>query len=110
LSEHVAGRQPGLFLLAVLLGLSSIVRYIPHAVLSGILVSAGLSIIDYRSLTHLFRAPRGDAWVMMIVVVLTIFTDLITAVGTGAVLASLIFTNVEEKISTLVRRLRLSDD
>jgi SulP family sulfate permease len=81
----------GLFLLAVLLGLSSVVRYIPHAVLSGILVSAGLSIIDYRSLAHLFRAPRGDTWVMVIVVVLTIFTDLITAVGTGAVLASLIF-------------------
>jgi SulP family sulfate permease len=81
----------GLFLLAVLLGLSSVVRYIPHAVLSGILISAGLSIIDYRSLTHLFRAPRGDTWVMLIVVVLTIFTDLITAVGAGAVLASLIF-------------------
>jgi sulfate permease, SulP family len=81
----------GLFLLAVLLGLSGIVRYIPHAVLSGILVSAGLSIIDYRSFAHLFRAPRGDAWVLLIVVVLTIFTDLITAVGTGAVLSSLIF-------------------
>jgi sulfate permease, SulP family len=81
----------GLFLLAILLGLSSVVRYIPHAVLSGILVSAGLSIIDYRSLGHLFRAPRGDTWVMGIVVVLTIFTDLITAVGTGAVLGSLIF-------------------
>jgi SulP family sulfate permease len=81
----------GLFLLAVLLGLSSVVRYIPHAVLSGILVSAGLSIIDYRSFAHLFRAPRGDTWVMVIVVVLTIFTDLITAVGTGAILASLIF-------------------
>ena len=81
----------GLFLLAVLLGLSSVVRYIPHAVLSGILVSAGLGIIDYRSLGHLFRAPRGDTWIMLIVVVLTVFTDLITAIGTGAVLASLIF-------------------
>jgi SulP family sulfate permease len=81
----------GLFLLAVLLGLSSVVRYIPHAVLSGILISAGLSIVDYRSLAHLFRAPRGDTWVMLIVVALTIFTDLITAVGTGAVLASFIF-------------------
>ena len=81
----------GLLLLAVLLGLSGVVRYIPHAVLSGILISAGLGIIDYRSFGHLFRAPRGDTWVMLIVVVLTIFTDLITAVGTGAVLASLIF-------------------
>ena len=81
----------GLFLLAVLLGLSSVVRYIPHAVLAGILISAGLSIIDYRSLAHLSSAPRADIALMLLVVVLTIFTDLITAVGIGMVAASLIF-------------------
>jgi SulP family sulfate permease len=81
----------GLFLLAVLLGLSSVVRYIPHAVLAGILISAGLSIIDYRSLSHLLSAPRADIGLMLLVVVLTILTDLITAVGIGMVVASLIF-------------------
>ena len=73
----------GLFLLAVLLGLSGVVRYIPHAVLAGILISAGLSIIDYRSLSQLSNAPRADVILMLLVVVLTIFTDLITAVGIG---------------------------
>jgi SulP family sulfate permease len=81
----------GVFLLAVLLGLSGVVRYIPHAVLAGILISAGLSIIDYRSLAHFSSAPRADIIVMLLVVVLTIFTDLITAVGIGSVVASLIF-------------------
>jgi SulP family sulfate permease len=81
----------GLFLLAVLLGLSSVVRYIPHAVLSGILISAGLSIIDYRSFAHFSSAPRADVALMLLVVVLTIVTDLITAVGIGMVAASLIF-------------------
>jgi sulfate permease, SulP family len=86
-----AGVIHGFFLLAVLLGLSSVVRYIPHAVLAGILISAGLSIIDYRSLAHLSSAPRADIGLMLLVVVLTIFTDLITAVGIGMVAASLIF-------------------
>ena len=81
----------GLFLLAVLLGLSGVVRYVPHAVLSRILISAGLSIIDYRSLAHLSSAPRADTALMLLVVVLTIVTDLITAVGIGMVAASLIF-------------------
>jgi SulP family sulfate permease len=81
----------GLFLLAVLLGLSGVVRYIPHAVLSGILISAGLSIIDYRSFAHLSSAPRGDILLMLLVVVLTIFTDLITAVAIGMLAACLIF-------------------
>ena len=80
-----------LFLLAVLLGLSSVVRYIPHAVLAGILISAGLSIIDYRSFSHLSSAPRADIGLMLLVVALTIFTDLITAVAVGMVAASLIF-------------------
>ena len=80
-----------LFLLAVLLGLSSVVRYIPHAVLAGILISAGLSIIDYRSLAHVSTAPRADIALMLLVVVLTILTDLITAVAVGMVLASLLF-------------------
>ena len=81
----------GLFLLAVMLGLSGVVQYIPHAVLAGILISAGLSIIDYRSLGHVLRAPRADSLLMLIVLVLTIFTDLITAVGIGMVVASFIF-------------------
>ena len=80
-----------LFLLAVLLGLSSVVRYIPHAVLAGILISAGLSIIDYRSLAHVATAPRADIALMLLVVVLTILTDLITAVAVGMVVASLLF-------------------
>jgi sulfate permease, SulP family len=80
-----------LFLLAVLLGLSSVVRYIPHAVLAGILISAGLSIIDYRSLAHVSTAPRADIALMLLVVVLTILTDLITAVAVGMVVACLIF-------------------
>ncbi len=74
-----------------MLGLSGVVRYIPHAVLAGILISAGLSIIDYRSFAHLSSAPRSDIVIMLLVVLLTIFTDLITAVGIGMVAASLIF-------------------
>ncbi len=81
----------GLLLLAILLGLSGVVRYIPHAVLAGILISAGLSIIDYRSFAHFSTAPRADIALMVLVVLLTIFTDLITAVGIGMIAASLMF-------------------
>ena len=81
----------GLLLLAILLGLSGVVRYIPHAVLAGILISAGLSIIDYRSFAHFSTAPRADIALKVLVVLLTIFTDLITAVGIGMIAASLVF-------------------
>jgi len=95
----------GLFLLLVLLGFSGIVQYIPNAVLAGILVGAGLGIIDYRSLSHLLRAPRSDMLVMLTVIVLTLFAGMIAAVGVGMVMAALIFmakvASVSEKNTVL---------
>jgi len=80
-----------LFLLAVMLGLSGAVKYIPHAILAGILVAAGLSIIDYRSLKHFRSAPRADSFVMVLVILLTILTDLVTSVAAGMIVSSFIF-------------------
>ena len=99
-----------LFLLAVLLGLSSVVRYIPHAVLAGILISAGLSIIDYRSLVHVATAPRADIALMLLVVVLTILTDLITAVAVGMVVASLLFMTSIARIMEQRTKLTFLED
>jgi len=64
---------------------------IPLAVLAGILFKVGLDIIDWRFLRHLFQAPRTDVIIMGVVLVITVLVDLITAVGVGIVLASLLF-------------------
>jgi SulP family sulfate permease len=89
----------GLFLLAVLLGLSKLVQYIPNAVLAGILVGAGLGCIDFRGLSHLGKVPRSDAAVLLIVLGLTVFSGLIVAVAAGLVIASFIFMKKVADIS-----------
>ena len=71
---RLSGVIHGLFLLAVLLGLSSLVQYIPNAVLAGILVGAGLGCIDFRGLSHLGKVPRSDAAVLLVVLGLTVFS------------------------------------
>jgi sulfate permease, SulP family len=81
----------GLFLLAVLLGLSNLVQYIPDAVLAGILVGAGLGCIDFRGLSHIHKVPRSDAAVLIVVLGLTVFSGLIVAVAVGLIMASFIF-------------------
>lgn len=86
----LAGAFHGVFLLAVLLGLSPLAAQIPHPVLAGILITVGIGIIDYKGLKHLTKVPVGDAAVMATVLVLTVFVDLITAVGVGMVMASLL--------------------
>jgi SulP family sulfate permease len=81
----------GVFLLAVLLGVGPVVAYIPNAVLAGILFTVGVGIIDYKTMRNLRFLPRPDIVIMFVVLILTVFVDLLTAVGVGMVLASLLF-------------------
>ncbi len=91
-----------LFLIA--LGLGSVVSFIPHAVLAGILLKVGIDVIDWRFLKRLHRAPRTDIVLMLVVLLLTVFVDVITAVGVGVVLASLAF--VKEMADVQVQSIR----
>ena len=84
----ISGALHALVLLAVVLGLGGLV---PHAVLAGILIKVGIDIIDWSYLRRIRAAPRAGIFFMLVVLLLTVFVDLITAVGVGVVLASLLF-------------------
>lgn len=87
----LSGMIAGVFLLAVLLGVGPIVAYIPNAVLAGILFTVGVGIIDYKTMRNLKVLPRPDIIIMFVVLLLTVFVDLLTAVGVGMMLAALLF-------------------
>lgn len=87
----LSGMLMAVVLLATLLGLGPLAEQIPLAVLAGILFKVGLDIIDWRFLRHLLQAPRADVLIMGVVLVTTVLVDLITAVGVGIVLSSLLF-------------------
>ena len=88
---QLSGMVHALFLLAVLLGLGSIVKYVPLSVLAGILITVGWGIIDFKGFKDLLRIPRADAFVLLVVFLLTVFVDLLTAVGIGMVIACVLF-------------------
>jgi SulP family sulfate permease len=87
----ISGVLHALILLAVVLGLGGLAEHIPHAVLAGILLKVGIDIIDWAYIRRVREAPRAGVMFMVIVLLLTVFVDLITAVGVGIVLASLLF-------------------
>ena len=89
--ERLSGMVHALVLLAVVLGLSPLASAIPHAVLAGILVKVGLDIVDWSYLKRAHSGPRWDFALMLLVLGLTVFVDLITAVGVGVVLAALAY-------------------
>jgi SulP family sulfate permease len=88
---NVSGMVHALVLLGIVLGLSPLAAKIPHAVLAGILVKVGLDIIDWGYLKRAHKGPRWDFALMILVLSLTVFVDLITAVGVGVVLGALAY-------------------
>ena len=87
----ISGMLHSLLLLAVVLILAPLASKIPHAVLAGILVKVGYDIIDLSYLKRAHRGPRFDLMLMVMVLSLTVFIDLITAVVAGVVVAAVAF-------------------
>lgn len=88
---QISGMVHALFLLAILLGLGSLVKYVPLSVLAGILITVGWGIIDFRGFRDLTHIPKADAFVLVVVFLMTVFVDLLTAVGIGMVIAAVLF-------------------
>ena len=100
----LAGVVSSLFLLAVLLGLGKYVQYVPIPVLAAILITVGLDIIDYNGLREVLKVDRAESVILFVVLILTVFVDLITAVGAGMTLSVFLFMKKmgdigEEKIA-----------
>ena len=87
----ISGALHALVLLAVVLGAGAMASRIPHAVLAGILIKVGTDIIDWDYLRRIHRAPKAGVVMMFTVLIITVFVDLITAVGIGVIMASLVF-------------------
>ena len=95
---RLSGMIHSVVLMAVVLGVGSVAAVIPHAALAGVLVKVGMDIIDFSYLKRAHRGPRWDLVLMALVLGLTVFVDLITAVGAGVVLAALAYVRQVAKI------------
>ncbi|MBB4212643.1 SulP family sulfate permease [Rhodothalassium salexigens DSM 2132] len=99
---RLSGMIHALVLLAVVISLAPLAEAIPHAVLAGILIKVGVDIVDWSYLKVAHRGPRWDLALMALVLGLTVFVDLITAVGVGVVLAAIAF--VKQIADTQIER------
>ena len=90
-ATKLSGMLHAVLLLLVVISLAPLAAKIPHAVLAGILIKVGYDIIDVGYLKRAHTGPRLDLALMAMVLILTVFVDLITAVAAGVVLAALAF-------------------
>jgi SulP family sulfate permease len=86
----VSGLSRSLILLVVVLGAASLTATIPMAVLAGIALKVGINIIDWGFLKRAHKVSWKAAMIMYGVIILTVFVDLIVAVGVGVFVANIL--------------------
>lgn len=89
-TSRISGMIHALTLLIIVLFLAPLASKIPLAVLSGILIKVGFDILDYKFLKIINKVSKQDLLIMVTVFLLTIFVDLIMAVGAGITFASIL--------------------
>ncbi|MBP0020631.1 MAG: SulP family inorganic anion transporter [Cyanobacteria bacterium SBLK] len=81
--------RAGILFIAVM-GAGPLTRQIPLAVLAGIALKVGLDIIDWKFLRRAHKLSIRAAGIMYGVMLLTVFVDLIMAVGLGVFVANML--------------------
>ena len=80
-------------LLSAVLGLGVFFENIPLAALSAVLIKVGIDIIDWPFLVRIRNLPRFTVGLMLVVLFLTVFVDLITAVFVGVFLKNMMLVD-----------------
>ncbi|MEO1206666.1 MAG: SulP family inorganic anion transporter [Pseudomonadota bacterium] len=88
---RLSGISAALFLLAFILFTSGLIEQIPLAALVGVMMMVVIGTFAWRSLTIMQRIPRTDAFVIVLVTVVTVLTDLAIAVAVGVVVSALAY-------------------
>lgn len=86
----LSGLTRAVVLMVVVLGASGLTATIPLAVLAGIALKVGINIIDWGFLKRAHHVSMKGALIMYSVILLTVFVDLITAVGIGVFVANIL--------------------
>jgi SulP family sulfate permease len=86
----LSGMVHGFLLLVIMLGAARLTEPIPHAVLAGILIKVGIDILDWSFLKRAHYVSIKATILMYGVLFLTVFVDLITAVGVGVFVANIL--------------------
>jgi sulfate permease, SulP family len=86
----LSGMVHAAVLLLIVLWAGPLTAPIPHAVLAGVLLKVGIDILDWDFIRRGPRLSLKGTGLMYLVLVLTVFGDLITAVLVGAFIANML--------------------
>jgi len=88
---RLSGIAAALFLLAFLLFAAPLIEMVPLAALVGVMFVVVFKTFAWGSLRILGKVPRSDIFVIVLVTVVTVLTDLAIAVACGVIVSALVF-------------------
>ncbi len=85
-------------LMALVATFTELLNIIPVGVLVGIMFMVSIGTFEWSSFGHLKKMPKSDAFIMVMVTVVTIIFDLAIAVIAGVIISALVFAWKHAKI------------
>ncbi len=76
-----------IFVLLAMFGVASLGVYLPRSALSGVLIVVAIGLIDRKEIIRIWRGPRGDALIMLVTFLGTLFAEIAIAVLAGILLS-----------------------
>ena len=89
--QRLSGVAAALFLLIFILFASPLIERIPMAALVGVMFVVVMATFEWSSLRIIGKIPATDAFVLILVSAVTVFTDLAIAVIVGVIVSALVF-------------------
>ena len=106
----ISGMLHSGFLLVFMLAAAPLASYIPLASLAGVLAIVSWNMVEKHAFATLLRASRGDAAVLLVTFLLTIFRDLTEAIVVGFALGSVLFIHRMSRTTAIETDLPLVPD
>ncbi len=89
--RNLSGIAAALFLLSFILFANELIEKIPVAVLVGIMFMVVIGTFEWGSFNMFNKIPKQDVFVVVLVTIVTVFTDLAIAVVVGVIASALVF-------------------
>jgi SulP family sulfate permease len=81
----------GVFVLVAMFALAPLAVYLPRTALAGVLIVTAYGMVDKAEIARIWRSTRGDALIMMVTLLGTLFLELEFAVLAGILLSMAIY-------------------
>jgi SulP family sulfate permease len=89
--QRLSGVAAALFLLMFILFASPLIERIPMAALVGVMFVVVVATFEWSSIRIMGKIPLSDAFILILVSAVTVFTDLAIAVVVGVIVSALVF-------------------